>query len=47
MGEPARQLAPLQRQLLSQSLSTEAPDLESSDERLEKVNSLGEQAQKI
>ena len=40
MGDPAKQLAPLQHQLLTQALSAEAPDLESSDERLEKVNGL-------
>ncbi|MET0402225.1 MAG: type VI secretion system protein IglI family protein [Cystobacter sp.] len=40
MAEPAQQLSPLQPQLLTRTLTDEAPDLESSDERLEKVNGL-------
>ncbi|OJH40304.1 type VI secretion system protein IglI family protein [Cystobacter ferrugineus] len=40
MAEPAQQLSPLEPQLLTQALSAEAPDLESTDERLEKVNDL-------
>lgn len=40
MGEPARVLAPLETHLLDQPLEAEAPELESSDERLEKVNDL-------
>jgi hypothetical protein len=40
MAEPAQQLAPLQPQLLTRTLTDEAPDLDSSDERLEKVNGL-------
>jgi hypothetical protein len=42
MGEPAKQqpLSPLDVHLLDKSLDAEAPDLESGDERLEKVNAL-------
>ncbi|ADO69607.1 type VI secretion system protein IglI family protein [Stigmatella aurantiaca] len=41
MGEPAKvAAAPLDRGLLNTALEAEAPDLESSDERLEKVNGL-------
>ncbi|MFY0577282.1 hypothetical protein ACN28S_25840 [Cystobacter fuscus] len=40
MAEPAKQLSPLLPQLLTQPLTAEAPDLESTDERLEKVNNL-------
>ncbi|MDC0713582.1 type VI secretion system protein IglI family protein [Stigmatella sp. ncwal1] len=41
MGEPAKVAAvPLERGLLNTALEAEAPDLESSDERLEKVNGL-------
>jgi hypothetical protein len=40
MAEPALPLSPLKPQLLTQALTAEAPDLESSDERLEKVNGL-------
>ncbi|MBN1209776.1 MAG: hypothetical protein JXB05_33310 [Myxococcaceae bacterium] len=40
MGEPAQVFAPIDRHLLDKLLEAEAPDLESSDERLEKVNGL-------
>ncbi|WP_225411740.1 type VI secretion system protein IglI family protein [Stigmatella hybrida] len=40
MGEPAKVVAPLAQGLLNRTLEAEAPDLESSDERLEKVNGL-------
>ncbi|AKJ04100.1 hypothetical protein ATI61_101805 [Archangium gephyra] len=42
MAESAKSLppSPLQRQLLEKLLDAEAPDLESSDDRLEKVNGL-------
>jgi hypothetical protein len=40
MGEPAQVFAPIERHLLDKLLEAEAPDLESSDERLEKVNGL-------
>ena len=40
MGKPAQVLPPLEIHLLDQLLEAEAPDLESSDERLEKVNGL-------
>jgi len=42
MAEPAKPLpeAPLDPHLLDRFLDTEAPDLESADERLEKVNGL-------
>jgi hypothetical protein len=42
MAESAKSLppSPLQRQLLDKLLDAEAPDLESSDDRLEKVNGL-------
>jgi hypothetical protein len=40
MGEPAKVVAPLEQGLLNRTLEAEAPDLESSDERLEKVNGL-------
>jgi hypothetical protein len=40
MAKPAQVLPPLETHLLAQLLEAEAPDLESSDERLEKVNGL-------
>lgn len=40
MGKPAQVLPPLETHLLDKLLEAEAPDLESSDERLEKVNGL-------
>jgi hypothetical protein len=40
MAEAAQVFSPLDAHLLDQLLTAEAPDLESSDERLEKVNSL-------
>ncbi|MGZ3459746.1 MAG: type VI secretion system protein IglI family protein, partial [Archangium sp.] len=40
MGEPAQDLPPIDFHLLDKPLEAEAPDLESSDERLEKVNGL-------
>jgi hypothetical protein len=40
MGKPAQVLPPLEVHLLDHLLEAEAPDLESSDERLEKVNGL-------
>jgi hypothetical protein len=40
MGEPKQSFSPLDPHLLDTLLEAEAPDLESSDERLEKVNGL-------
>ncbi|WP_224249588.1 type VI secretion system protein IglI family protein [Hyalangium gracile] len=40
MGEPAKVVSPLEPHLLDQLLEAEAPDLDSADERLGKVNDL-------
>jgi hypothetical protein len=40
MGEPAKELPPLEHHLLEQPLASEAPELEGEDDRLEQLNGL-------